>query len=175
MLEIIVATDQEGGFGKDGKIPWYHPEDLKHFKEITTGNICLMGRKTYEDMLEMRKARDKKNGKSDVPIKEILPNRLSFVITSNKTLDTPGAVKAKSIEHALSMLDPDDPRHTFVIGGEQMYVEALPRTGIVHRTIVPGRYGCDRFFPISALDYAFTTASIKTDGDLTFYTHIRIE
>ena len=43
-----------GGFGKDGKIPWSIPEDLDHFKEITTGHICVMGRRTYTDMLAMR-------------------------------------------------------------------------------------------------------------------------
>ena len=59
-VEIIVAVDEDGGFGKDGKIPWHYSEDLKHFKEVTTGHVCIMGRKTYEDMLEMRKARDAK-------------------------------------------------------------------------------------------------------------------
>lgn len=52
---IIVAVDCEGGFGKEGKIPWFLPEDFEHFKNMTTGHVCVMGRRTYEEMLETRK------------------------------------------------------------------------------------------------------------------------
>lgn len=173
MLEIIVAVDQEGGFGKEGKIPWHHSEDLKHFKEITADGICLMGRNTYIDMLEMRRVRDIKHGKTAEPIKEILPNRLSIVITSSPHQDTPGALTATSIDEALEMVD--GRRRIFVIGGERMYVEALPMTGIVHRTVVPGWYNCDKFFPTAVLEHKFTVAGIKEENSLTFYTHVRIE
>ena len=156
MLEIIVATDQAGGFGKDGKIPWYHSEDLKHFKYTTLGGVCLMGRNTYVDMLEMRLQRN-----PDTDFKEILPNRLSFVITGSDDLETPGAIKAKSIDHALSMLDPSDNRRVFVIGGERMYLEALPKAFAVHRTIIPGYFECDRFFPVEDLHREFHEASVN--------------
>ncbi len=173
-LHIIVALDEDGGFGKDGKIPWYFPEDLKHFKEVTTGHVCIMGRKTYEDMLEMRKERDAKKG-VDKPIGEILPNRTSFVITRNEDMETPGATKAKSISEALQQIPEKDPRTVFVIGGERMFIEALSSTTTVHITLIPGRYFCDKKFPVNTLSKKFKIIDGTVEGELKFITYQRIK
>ena len=79
-MSIIIAVDSDGGFGKDGKIPWNFPEDLKHFQKITKDGICIMGRNTYEDMYNMviqrrkKKSKKKENSKtvSHIPRKPIL-------------------------------------------------------------------------------------------------------
>lgn len=54
-ISIIVAVDDSGGFGKEGKLPWYFPEDLANFKKLTTNATCLMGRLTYDDIKSMQK------------------------------------------------------------------------------------------------------------------------
>lgn len=173
-LEIVVAVDEDGGFGKDGKIPWYYPEDLKHFKEITTGHVCIMGRKTYTDMLEMRRERDKKK-KKPTEIKEILPNRQSFVVTSDPDLETPGASKVKSIREAVTSLSIDDPRKIFVIGGERMYREALSWTTKIHLTLVPGTHECDKHFPVDVLHTKFLIIRGDVEGDLKYITYERVQ
>ena len=82
-VNIIVAVDETGGFGKDGKIPWNFPEDLKHFQSITKGSTCIMGRKTYQDMLEMVVERKRKKSPKEkiIKIDSILPGRECFVVS----------------------------------------------------------------------------------------------
>ena len=174
-IEIIVAVDRHGGFGKDGKIPWYYPKDLKHFKELTSGHICIMGRKTYEDMLKMRLKRDKKAGKEGAEINLILPGRQCFVVTSKKKLETPGAIKAKSIQDAIHSIRDNDNRKVFIIGGERMYREGLDMADTLHITWVPGEYDCDKFFPIDAFvgNSPFKLISQEEDGELLFTTYGR--
>lgn len=173
-VEIIVAVDKKGGFGKDGHIPWNYPKDLKRFKELTTGGICIMGRKTYEEMLEMRRKRDKKAGKKN-EIKAILPNRQSFVITSDPTLKTPGAHRASSIIDAINSIPYPDTRTVYVIGGERLYSEALLISSKIHMTWVPGEYSCDKFFPITlfAGNSPFKLINQEEDGKLIFTTYER--
>lgn len=169
-LSIILAVDEHGGFGKDGKIPWYFPEDLKHFKEVTTGHVCVMGRKTYEDMLEMRKERDAKK-KTKKKIKEILPNRKSFVVTSNPEFEAPGATVVKSLREAVQSLEPNE--HVFVIGGYRMFIEALSWADTVHLTVVKGTYDCDRFFPVEVLNKGYRIIDGTQTDDLYFVTYQR--
>lgn len=140
--KIIVATDLAGGFSKDGKIPWYYKEDFKHFKEITTGHICIMGRVTYEDIMSRRGPIDK-----SLPVAPVLPNRQSFVVTSSKD-PVYGATPIKNLGDIEAHLDYDEPRDMFVIGGERLYVEALAVTDIIYMTIVNDTFDCDRRFPV---------------------------
>ena len=172
-LEIIVAVDEEGGFGKDGKIPWHYSEDLKHFKDTTTGHVCIMGRKTYEDMLAMRKDMDAKKKKRGAAIDEILPNRQSFVVTSNAKFKAPGATVVRNLREAVNSLAANDKRKVFVIGGERMYIEALTSTTFIHMTMVPGSHACDKFFPIKVLN-KFQIKSGKKEGELKFITYERV-
>lgn len=160
---MIVAVDQGGGFGKDGKIPWYIPEDLKKFKELTTNNICVMGRKTYFDMYDMRVERmKKKNPDIATPVKfeSILPNRTSYVVTStHKELE--GATVIKNLGAVLNKTKDDDKRDIFILGGFRMFVEALPFTNTVYMTIVKGNYNCDRHFPVNYVQEYFSLVGDK--------------
>lgn len=173
-VSIIVATDDEGGFGKDGAIPWinepFATKDLRHFKSITDGNVCIMGRKTYQDMLKFRLSKIKKKDK----ITEILPGRESFVVTSEKRLKTPGAKVVKNIREAIHSLPANDSRTVFVIGGERMYIEALPWTSTIYMTVIKKRYKCDKFFPIKALkDFAIKHG--EQEGEMQFLTYERVK
>ena len=133
-----------------------------------------MGRKTYEDMLQMRRKRDKKAGREGEEIALILPGRQCFVITSKKKLDTPGAIKAKSIQDAIHSIHENN-RKVFIIGGERMYKEGLKLADTLHITWVPGEYDCDKFFPIESFagDSPFKLISQEEDGELIFTTYGR--
>jgi len=171
-LSIIVAVDQDGGFGKDGKIPWFFPEDLKHFQTTTKGGVCIMGRKTYEDMLEMvNKRRDTPLEGQDTPI---LKGRESYVVTSNKDFNAPGATVVRGIRAAIQSLTAADQREVFVIGGERMYIEALSFTNTIYMSIVKEKtYDCDRFFPIEVINKKFKQIVGTENDDLQFVKYIR--
>lgn len=169
-LSIIVAVDTDGGFGKDGKIPWHFPEDLKHFQKTTKGSVCIMGRKTYEDMAEMifpkRKDEDK-----DLPI---LKDRESFVITNNEEYEAKGATPVRSIRDAIQRLDEKDQREIFILGGERMFIEAMSFTNKIYMTIIKGdTYDCDKFFPVDWTRKYAIEGGEETD-DLYFVIYKRV-
>jgi len=173
-IELIVAIDKHGGFGKKGKIPWHHSKDLKRFKNLTMDHYCVMGRKTYEDMLEMVIARGKK--KKDIA--SILPGRICFVVTSKKNFKTPGAIKVKSIQDAIGHIpDTLEEKRLFIIGGERMYKEGMKIADTLHITWVPGEYDCDKFFPIDQFvgNSPYRLKSQQEDGELIFTTYERRE
>lgn len=157
-LTIIVATDQQGGIGFKNTLPWKLPEDLAHFKRITTGHPIIMGRKTFDS------------------IGRPLPNRRNIVITHNTQWKHEGLESAPSVEAALAMLDGAD---GFVIGGAQIYKQSLAMADRLIITEIGGTYDCDAFFPAidreewgetareahvsatSGLPYAFVTLERK--------------
>lgn len=156
-LTIAVAVDVSGGFGKDGKIPWHFAEDFKHFKDTTKGSICIMGRKTYEDMLEMVKSRQKKKK----AIKEILPGRTCYVLTRQENYEAEGATVAASLLEAVQSIEENDTREVFILGGEKLYIESLPWVNKIHLTVVDDYYDCDRFFPLEYLKEKFKIVAGK--------------
>jgi dihydrofolate reductase len=164
-LSIIVAVDEHGGFAKDKKIPWKVPEDLKHFKEVTMGGVCIMGRNTYEDTARMLKHT------SNEPL---LPGRESYVITrmSGANFPFPGATAAPNIRSVVQSLAHDDKREIFVIGGERMFIEALAWANKVYLTIIHGDYTCDQFFPVSALN-KFRLVEGTLTANAKYATYIR--
>lgn len=101
-MKCIFSCTQDGIIGVNGRIPWDIKEDLKFFKEQTTGNTVIMGRKTYESI-----------GKP-------LPNRDNIVVTSH---DIQGVKTAKSLDEALKLADKD--KTVFVIGGSKLINEAM--------------------------------------------------
>ncbi len=124
-ISIIVAIDENGLIGKRNGLPWKLPADLKHFKDLTTGHIVIMGRKTYESI-----------GKP-------LPNRTNIVISRN--LNIPGCTTVKSLEEATAAV-PDD-QEIFVMGGAEIYKQFLPFTQKIYLTRVYHKFDGDIFFP----------------------------
>lgn len=167
-LQIVVAVDLDGGFGKDGKIPWNEPEDMKHFRKITKGASCIMGRRTYQDMYEMAVSK-KKDKDKPVRIKNILQGRESFVVT-NTLDDVEGAKVVRNISEAAYLASKEP---IFVLGGEKMFWAALPYVNTIHMTIVNDRFNCDRFFPIKYLKENFHIVDGKEKGNLTFLEYAR--
>lgn len=157
-LSIIVATDLLGGFARDGQIPWKIKEDMKHFKDTTAGGICIMGRKTYEDIVAR---------KTPAPGESALPGRQCYVISRDPEFSVVGAKKVGSLIEAVSDEDDADIREIFVIGGEFLYREALPFTETIYMTIVNKIYECDKFIDTTYIDKYFDIAEVSDkDGNI---------
>jgi dihydrofolate reductase len=126
MISIIAAIDEKRGLGKMGKLAWHISEDLKRFKEITLGHSVIMGRKTFESI-----------GKP-------LPNRKNIVITQDPQFNKEGVIIVNSIEDALEEAGKGE---VFVIGGAQIYNQAIEIADKLYLTLVDGDFACDTFFP----------------------------
>ncbi|HJV73937.1 MAG TPA: dihydrofolate reductase [Noviherbaspirillum sp.] len=125
-LTIIVATDAQHGIGINNTLPWRLPEDLAHFKRITSGHPIIMGRKTFDS------------------IGRPLPNRRNIVITRNAAWTHYGVESVTSVDGALALVG-DTP--AYVIGGAQIYAEVLPVTNRLIITEIARNFNCDAFFP----------------------------
>lgn len=143
-VAVIAAIDEEGGFSKDGKLPFSSKADLKRFKKITKGNVCIMGRKTYDEMVLLLKPKEGQ---------PLLADRESYVLTS-----TP-----EEVTHGIGISDlgavhlyMEDPRTFFFIGGERIFWMGLQLADSVEITVFNGNYGCDKFLPMYYLEDMFT-------------------
>lgn len=123
-MKAIAAMSRNRVIGADGKIPWHLSEDLKFFKRTTLGHIILMGRKTYDSL-----------GKP-------LPGRENWVMTRGEEI--PGV---RTLRSAADIVDPQDGREIFVIGGAQLYAELLPLCAELFLTHVDREVEGDVFFP----------------------------
>lgn len=126
MINIIVAVAENGVIGDRNALLWHISEDLKHFKALTTGHPVVMGRKTFESL-----------GRP-------LPNRTNVVIT-RQAIDLPGCTVVHSLEEALALFPTDE--QVFVIGGAQIYAQALPLADRFYLTRVMHTYEGDTRFP----------------------------
>lgn len=155
---IIVAVDDQGGFSKDEKIPWDFPQDLKWFKDRTKNHICVMGRKTYENI----------NARLDgEAVESVLPGRRCFVLTTT-VQEYPNATVVKGfldIENHLT--DEDADKTIFIIGGERVFKEGLSLADTVYVTALNSDYSCDKFFPTDYLLEHFYTQKVYKREDAT--------
>ena len=126
-LSIIVAMARNRVIGANGAIPWHLPEELKRFKALTMGHHLIMGRKTWES------------------IGRLLPGRETVIVTRQAGYRVPGATVAHSLDQAIAACGND--REIFVIGGAELYAQALPRAGRLHLTTVEAEVAGDTFMP----------------------------
>ncbi|MDR1225629.1 MAG: dihydrofolate reductase [Prevotellaceae bacterium] len=129
LISIIVAIAANNGIGKNNRLLWHIPEDLKHFKQITSGHAVIMGRKTFDS------------------IGRYLPNRQNIVITRNAGLRIEGVQCVPSLQAALEVAQGSE---VFIIGGESIYREALPLAHKLYVTHVQAAPAADTFFPAIA-------------------------
>lgn len=125
-ISAVVAIAENHAIGKNNQLLWYLPNDLKHFKQITSGHTVIMGRKTYDSV-----------GKP-------LPNRRNIVVT-RQNMEIPGCEVAGSVEAALTLCASE--QEVFIIGGAEIYQLALPLTNRIYLTIVHRSFDADAFFP----------------------------
>jgi dihydrofolate reductase len=126
-LSVIAAVARNGVIGRDNALPWRLPEDLKRFKLLTMGHHIIMGRKTYESL------------------GRLLPGRTTVIVSRNAQYAVPGALVAGSLKQALTACAADD--EVFVIGGAQLYREALPLADKLYLTLIDKDFEGDAHFP----------------------------
>ena len=130
IISIIVAVDRKGGIGFDGKIPWHLSSDLKRFKELTMGHFLIMGRKTYESI-----------GKP-------LPGRRMIVVTRNPSFSGNDCLLAYSLAEALILAKEGGEEEVFVIGGGEIFKQALSIADRIYLTKVETSAKTDTYFPV---------------------------
>lgn len=113
--------------GINNGLPWHLPNDLRHFRRTTTGHAVIMGRKNYESI-----------GKP-------LPDRTNIVVTRNPDYRAPGCVVVHSLAEAIAAAGADN--EIFVIGGAEIYAQALPLARHMHLTLVHADVAGDAYFP----------------------------
>jgi dihydrofolate reductase len=132
-LSIIVAQSTNRVIGRQNKLPWYLPEDLKYFKRITQGKPIIMGRKTYES------------------IGRPLPGRLNIVITRSTTYQPLGVKVVNSLEAAIELAEHqaliDGVDEALVIGGAEIYQQAMSLAERLYLTQVHAEIEGDAYFP----------------------------
>ena len=131
MLSIIVAFGDNYEIGQDGTMPWHLPEDLKHFKEVTSGATILMGRRTFQSL------------------PGVLPKRQHIIITADPsfTKDHKRVRISHDLEAELRAAQKSD-EEIFIIGGGQIYKQALPFADRLYLTFVHASYpNADTYFP----------------------------
>lgn len=126
---IVVAASLNNAIGKDNRLLWSLPNDMKFFKNTTWAMPVIMGRKTYESL-----------GKP-------LPGRLNIVITRQAGWQQEGVTKASSLQEAIQVAKAENYREAYVIGGGEIYREALPVCDTIYLTRVETTVEADTFFP----------------------------
>ncbi|MGV3561354.1 dihydrofolate reductase [Larkinella arboricola] len=129
LLSLIAAVAENGVIGQENELVWHLPDDFRYFKQTTSGHPVLMGRKTFESL-----------GKP-------LPNRLNIVITRNPDYQPDGVVAVDSLEKALSEARQTAITEIFVIGGAEIYRQALPIVDRLYLTEVKASFEGDTRFP----------------------------
>ena len=128
MINIIAAINNNGGIGKDNKLLYRIPNDMKRFKTLTTGHTVIMGRKTFESLP-----------------KGALPNRRNIVLSHRET-SFENAESFHSLRDALEACKSDE--EIFIIGGESLYKEAMPIADRLYITEIDDtKKEADAFFP----------------------------
>ena len=125
-LHMIVARARNGVIGKDNSMPWYLPEDLKHFKRTTLGKPVIMGRKTWESL------------------PKALPGRLNIVITRQADYVAEGATVVASVDEALQAVK--DMPDAFIMGGAEIYRQTMDRVTVAHITVINADFEGDAVF-----------------------------
>jgi dihydrofolate reductase len=126
-LSLIVAMARNRVIGNNGAIPWRLPNELQLFKRVTMGHHIIMGRKTWES------------------IKRLLPGRTSVIVTRQKDYAVPGAMVVDSLQSAIKACSGDT--EIFVIGGGELYREAMPIADRIYLTTVDAQPAGDTLMP----------------------------
>ncbi len=129
MVSLIVAMDKNGGIGKENRLPWHLPSDLKRFKRLTMGHHLVMGRKTY------------------ATIGKPLPGRVMIVLSRQKGYFAPGCQVARSLPEAVQFAEAQQESELFIIGGGEVFRQAIDLADKIYLTTVHAVVGADISFP----------------------------
>lgn len=126
-VSVIAAVADNNAIGLNNALPWHLSEDLKRFRSLTMGHHIIMGRKTYESL------------------GRLLPGRITVIVSRQTDYCVEGAITAGSLPEAIARCGNDE--EIFVIGGAELYREALTRADRLYLTEVAGEFEADAFFP----------------------------
>ena len=156
-ISIIAAMTEDRVIGRDNKLPWHIPEDLKRFKNLTTGHPVIMGRRTFES------------------IGRLLPGRTNISISRDLNYAVEDAVIVHSLEEALVEAESaEGSEEIFIIGGGQIFTQAIGMADRLYLTIVHARVTGDAYFP----EYQEFGKVVERDdhgGDKYDYTFLTLE
>lgn len=127
IVSIIAAIARNGVIGREGRLPWHLPVDLRRFREITTGHAVIMGRKTFEGLGHP------------------LPDRTNIVLTRQSGFMANGVIVANSLVAALETVRDDE--EVFICGGAEIYKQSLGRADRLYLTLIDADFEGDAFFP----------------------------
>ena len=154
MISLIVAYAKNNVIGNQGRIPWKIKGEQKRFKELTTGNVVIMGRRSYEE------------------IGYPLPNRTTIVVSTTKQFSGENCMTAQSLEEAIHLAGDRD---IYISGGARLYQEALPLVQKMYMTEIDYEVEGDTYFP--SFDETLFVKEIDEyfDGDIpyTYVTYTR--
>lgn len=159
-LSLILAVAENKVIGNDNKLAWHLPADLKYFKNLTNGHHIIMGRKTYESI-----------GKP-------LPNRTTVIITRNTAYKANGCIVVNSLQAAIAAAKNDE--EAFIIGGAEIFQQALPVADVVYLTQIHASFEGDTFFESLNLNEWQLTSKQRFEPDeknkysYSFCTYTRI-
>lgn len=140
-IHLIYARAANGVIGLNNTMPWHLPEDLAHFKQLTSGNPVVMGRKTWDSLPERFRP---------------LPGRTNIVVTRSTDWQADGVVRAGTLEEALHA----GAQHgdtVWVMGGAQIYAQALPLADVVEVTIIDQDFEGDAYAPPLGAEWTETS------------------
>ena len=147
MITIIAACSKNRVLGKNNKLIWNLPEDLKKFKESTLGHPIVMGRKTYES------------------IGRPLPNRTNIILTRNKNYFVKGCLVYNDFR---DILDIWEKNNIFIIGGSEIYKIFLPFTDKIELTLIDKDFVGDTFFPELGNEWCETSVQSKSNNEFEY-------
>ncbi len=140
-IVIVVAMSRNNrAIGYNNDLLWHIPDDLKRFKSLTTGHPIIMGRKTFESILNI--------------LGKPLPGRTNIVVTRDTTYQHDGAIVAHSLEAAITVAQKENPSEIHIGGGTQLYKQSLPLVSRLYVTWIDDTKEADTFFPAFEDDFA---------------------
>lgn len=155
---IVVVTAMsivDRGIGKENRLLWHIPEDLKRFKALTYGHPIIMGRKTFESIIAI--------------LGKPLPGRTNIVITRDTTYAPLGAHVAYSLEEAILHAKKERPKEIHIGGGAEIYRLALPFVSKLYVTWIHGKSEADTFFPPFEEEFVVTNTHPQATHKTTIY------
>lgn len=129
IISVIAALDEYGGIGRDNRLPWHLPADLRLFKQRTLGHHLILGRKTYASLGHP------------------LPGRTLIIVTHQPDFVAAGCLVVGSLQQALDLAQQRGESEVFIAGGAEIYARALPLADRLYLTRVHAHVEADRFFP----------------------------
>ncbi|MBI3443097.1 dihydrofolate reductase [Candidatus Woesebacteria bacterium] len=128
-MSIIAAISENSALGRNNRLLWHIPEDMKRFKELTLGHPVIMGRTTFESL-----------GRP-------LPKRTNIIVTRNKNYQKAGCIIVHSLNEAVEKAESFDQKEIFIIGGGKIYEQVIAIADKLYLTLVKGIFAADTFFP----------------------------